>query len=58
MTVCLRLYLYSLFIGRHLDIIEKFYIYQETKNNNQINDKHKVIYNKIFETILENRKES
>jgi hypothetical protein len=44
--------------GRHLDTIEKFYIYQETKNNNQINDKHRVIYNKIFEIILENRKES
>jgi hypothetical protein len=42
--------------GRHLDTIEKLYIYQETKNNNQINDR--VIYNKIFEIILENRKES
>jgi hypothetical protein len=44
--------------GRHLDTVEKFYIYQETKNNNQINDRHTVIYNKIFDTILENRKES
>jgi hypothetical protein len=44
--------------GRYLDTIEKFYIYQEAKNNNQINDKYRVTYNKIFETILENKKES
>jgi endo-alpha-1,4-polygalactosaminidase (GH114 family) len=41
--------------GKHLDTIEKFYIYQETKKNNQINDKHTVLYNKIFETIIENK---
>jgi endo-alpha-1,4-polygalactosaminidase (GH114 family) len=41
--------------GKHIDTIEKFYIYQETKKNNQTNDKHIVIYNKIFETIIENK---
>jgi hypothetical protein len=44
--------------GRYLDTIGKFYIYQQTKNNNRINDKHTVIYNKICETILENIKDS
>jgi hypothetical protein len=39
--------------GKHLDTMEKFYIYRETKDNNQLNDKHTVIYNKIFETIIE-----
>jgi chromatin remodeling complex protein RSC6 len=38
--------------GKHLDIIEKFYIYRETKDSNQPKDKHTVIYNKIFETII------
>jgi hypothetical protein len=26
--------------GKYLDTVEKFYIYQETKKNNQLNDKH------------------
>jgi hypothetical protein len=39
--------------GKHLDTMEKFYKYQETKDNNQLNDKHTIIYNKIFETIIE-----
>jgi hypothetical protein len=26
--------------GRHLDTMGKFYIYRETVNNNQLNDKH------------------
>jgi endo-alpha-1,4-polygalactosaminidase (GH114 family) len=43
--------------GKYLDTIEKFYIYQEAKRNNQINDKHAVIYNKIFETIMENEQD-
>jgi hypothetical protein len=46
------------FIGQKnklLDTMEKYYIYQETKANNQINDKNTVSYNKIFETILENQ---
>jgi endo-alpha-1,4-polygalactosaminidase (GH114 family) len=40
--------------GKYLDTIEQFYIYQETKRNNQINDKHTVIYNRIFEVLFEN----
>jgi hypothetical protein len=36
--------------------MEKFYIYRETKDNNQLNDKHKVAYNKIFETVIEKEK--
>jgi hypothetical protein len=43
--------------GKYLDTTKKFYIYQETKRNNQINDKHTVIYNKIFQTILENKQD-
>jgi hypothetical protein len=38
--------------GKHLDTMEKFYIYRETKDNNQLKDKHIAIYNKIFETII------
>jgi hypothetical protein len=26
--------------GKHLDTMDRFFIYQETKNNNQLNDKH------------------
>jgi hypothetical protein len=40
--------------GKHLDTVEKFYIYRETEDNNQLNDKHTIIHNKIFETITEN----
>jgi hypothetical protein len=36
--------------GRMLDTLEKFYIYKETKLNNQI-DKLTVQYNPIFEAI-------
>jgi hypothetical protein len=35
--------------------MEKFYMYAETKKNNQINDKNTVTYNKIYEAILENQ---
>jgi len=35
-----------------LDTLEKFYIYRETKNGNQINDRLTVQSNPIFETIL------
>jgi endo-alpha-1,4-polygalactosaminidase (GH114 family) len=41
--------------GKYLDTMEKFYIYAETKKNNQINDKNTVTYNKIYEAILENQ---
>jgi hypothetical protein len=37
--------------GRMLDTLERFYIYKETKLNNQINDRLTVQYNPIFETI-------
>jgi len=39
--------------GKMLDTLEKFYIYRETKNGNQINDKLTVQSNPIFETILQ-----
>jgi len=35
-----------------LDALEKFYIYRETKNGNQINDRLTVQSNSIFETIV------
>ena len=38
--------------GKMMDTIEKFYIYQETKLNNQINDKLTVKPNLIFETLV------
>jgi len=38
--------------GRMLDTLEKFYIYRETKNGNQINDRLTVQSNPIFETIV------
>jgi hypothetical protein len=37
--------------GRMLDTLERFYIYKETKLNNQINDKLTVQYNPIFDAI-------
>jgi len=38
--------------GKMLDTLEKFYIYRETKNGNQINDRLTVKSNPIFETIV------
>jgi ferritin-like metal-binding protein YciE len=38
--------------GRHLDKIERYYIYRETIMNNQLNDKHRVTCNRIFDTII------
>jgi hypothetical protein len=38
--------------GRTTDTIEKYYIYIETKNGTQINDKNTVKPNRIFEAIL------
>ena len=38
--------------GKMLDTLEKFYIYGETKNGNQINDILTVQSNPIFETIV------
>ena len=36
----------------HLNSTEKFCIYRETIIDNQLNDKHTVAYNRIFETLL------
>jgi len=36
-----------------MDTIEKFYVYRETKLNNQINEKLTVKLNVIFETIAQ-----
>jgi len=38
--------------GQMMNTIEKYYIYRETKMNNQINDKLIVQPNAIFETIV------
>jgi hypothetical protein len=38
--------------GRLMNSIEKFHIYQETKQSNQINDKHTVQPNAISETLV------
>jgi hypothetical protein len=38
--------------GRMLDTLEKFYIYRETKRNNQINDKLTVKPNVIFDVLV------
>ena len=38
--------------GRLVDTIEKFYIYKEKHNNNQINDKNTVLSNIIFDVIV------
>jgi hypothetical protein len=40
--------------GRMLNTLEKFDIYGETKNNNQINDRHTVTPNAIFDAVLLN----
>ena len=39
--------------GRMMNTIEKYYIYRETKLNNQINDKLTVQPNVIFETLVQ-----
>jgi hypothetical protein len=39
--------------GKMMDTMDRFYIYQETKNNSQINDKNTVKPNIIFETIVQ-----
>ena len=39
--------------GRMMDTIEKYYIYRETKLNNQINDKLTVQPNINFETLVQ-----
>ena len=38
--------------GKMLDTMEKFYMYKETRINNQINDKCTVNPNVVFETLI------
>jgi len=38
--------------GKMMDTLERFYIYKETKSNNQINNKLTVKVNAIFETVV------
>jgi len=38
--------------AKMMDTLERFYIYKETKSNNQINDKLTVKANAIFETVI------
>ena len=40
--------------GQMMDTLEKFYIFRETKINDQINDRMTVKSNIIFETIVRN----
>jgi len=36
-----------------MDTIEKYYIYKETKNGNQINDKNTIKQNKIYDAVIQ-----
>jgi hypothetical protein len=36
----------------HINSVEKLYIYRETVRDNQLNDRHTVVYNRIFNTVL------
>jgi len=38
--------------GRLMDPIEKYFIYKETKNGNQINDKN-TVKNNIYDAVIE-----
>jgi hypothetical protein len=38
--------------GRHLDTVEKIYMWKEAMKGNQLNDEHTVMFNKIFGTVL------
>lgn len=44
--------LYSTNKGKLMDTIERFYIYKETRDKNQINDKDTAKPNIIFNTIV------
>jgi hypothetical protein len=39
--------------GAHIDILETFILYEETKKNIQLNDKNTVSCNRIFDIILD-----
>jgi len=36
----------------YMDTMEKFFMYKETKKGNQLNDRHTISHDKIFEIIL------
>jgi len=38
-----------------MDTIEKYYIYKETKNGNQIKDKNTVKQNRIFDVVIQSK---
>jgi len=40
--------LYTTGKGSHLNTIQKYYIYEETKKNNQHNDQNTLVRNAIF----------
>jgi hypothetical protein len=44
--------IYTTTKGKMLNTMEKFYIYRETKYNNQIYDKCTVTPNIIFDTVI------
>jgi hypothetical protein len=46
--------LYTTSKSRFMVTAEKFYIYSETRNNNQINDKNIIKTNAIFEAVSSN----
>jgi hypothetical protein len=37
----------------HMNTLERYHIHRETANNNQLNDKHTVFPNTIFDTLLD-----
>jgi len=39
--------------GRTMDTIKNYYIYKETKNGNQINDKNIIKQNKIYDAVIQ-----
>jgi endo-alpha-1,4-polygalactosaminidase (GH114 family) len=43
--------LYTTGKGKFMDKVERFYIYRETQDNNQNNDKNTVKQNAIFDAI-------
>jgi hypothetical protein len=44
--------LYSTKKGKLMDTMERFYIFKETRDNNQINDKNTAKHNIIFDIIV------
>ena len=37
----------------HMNTLERYYIHKETAHNNQLNDKHTIFPNTIFDTLLD-----